>query len=319
MQHTGRVALAVFLIAAFCLSLQAGERWPRRSVEVVVTASAGGDTDFNARTIGKYFSNLAGAPLVVTNMPGGGGSVATSNVKNARPDGSKGLFCHTGQLIVNEVSGLIDYNFNDFEVSCIAGMNTSYVFAASKDSGLKSLTDLVTRAKAEPGKIIYGTEMGGFTHLQGLRLGKEAGVDLKIVDTGSASEKIASLLAGRIDFAAVPFGSVQDYQKTGDLVILAQGGATRNPLLGDIPTISEQGVKFSMDFPYVISFPKGTNPEIVARMAEIVKKITEIPEYAKDLEEGYKQTVAYYGTEDAKKYLAAVRDELMQYRDLIKK
>lgn len=319
MKTFGRVLVVVLLVAVFCGALQAGEKWPRRSLEVVVTASAGGDTDFNARTIGKYFADLAGAPMVVTNMPGGGGSVATSNVKNARPDGSKALFCHTGQLVVNEVGGLIDYSFNDFDICCIAGMNTSYVFVASKNSGVKSLKELIAKAKAAPGTVIYGTEMGGFTHLQGLRLAKEAGVQLKIVDTGSASEKITSLLAGRIDFAAVSYGAVQDYQKTGDLAILAQGGATRNPLLGDLPTIAEQGVNFAMDFPYVVSFPKGTNPEIVARMADIVKQITGIPAYAKDLEEGYKQTVAYMGTKDAIAYLTKVRADLMQYRDLLKK
>lgn len=312
------LALAAIFLCGFAANA-AELRWPRRSVEVVVTASAGGDTDFNARTIGKYFKDVAGAPLIVTNMPGGGGSTATGNVKNSRPDGNKALFCHTGQLIVNEVSGLIDYNFNDFDICCVAGLNTSYVFVASKQSGLTSLSDLVTKAKADPGRIIYGTEMGGFTHLQGLRLANEADVNLKMVDTGSTAEKVTSLLAGRIDFAAVSFGSVQDYQQTGDLIILAQGGSTRNPLLGDIPTIKEEGVDFAMEFPYVISFPKGTDSEIIARMSGFVRTITENPEYAKDLEDGYKQIVHYRDTEGAIQYLNEIRDDFMRYRDLIKK
>ena len=75
----------------------------------------------------------------------------------------------------------------------------------------------------------------------------------------------------------------------------------------------------SMEFPYVISFPKGTDKTIISRMADYVKAITEKPEYAKDLEEGYKQTVTYMGTEDAIKYLTEIRSDFMQYRDVIRK
>ena len=84
------------------------EEWPTKAVNVVVTASAGGDTDFNARTFATYFEKVTGQPMVITNTAGGGGSVATSEVKDSKPDGTKILFCHTGQMIVNEVAGLID-------------------------------------------------------------------------------------------------------------------------------------------------------------------------------------------------------------------
>ena len=314
-KHVSAAMLAAIL---FCSPLRAGE-WPRRNVEAVVTASAGGDTDFNVRTIAKYFREVAGVPLVVTNMPGGGGSVATSNVRNARPDGSKALFCHTGQLVVNNVAGLIDYNYKDFEVSCIAGMNTSYIFAAGRQSGLKSLADLVEKAKKEPGRYIYGTEFGGFTHMQGLRLSRIAGVDLKIVDVGSSSEKVTSLLAGRVDFASVAFGAVQDYVKNGDMIVLSQGAAERNPLLGDFPTMKEQGVDMVMEFPYIVSFPKGTSREIVEKMASFVEKITGIPAYAGDIEGGYKQRVFFAGPEEARTYLDGVYADFSRYGDMLKK
>ncbi|MDR2390903.1 MAG: tripartite tricarboxylate transporter substrate binding protein [Planctomycetota bacterium] len=310
---------AVLLAAILsCAAVGAGQ-WPRRNVEAVVTASAGGDTDFNVRTIGKYFRDVAGVPLVVTNMPGGGGSVATSNVKNARNDGSKALFCHTGQLIVNHVAGLIDYNYKDFEVSCIAGMNSSYIFVAGRQSGLASLADLVEKAKKAPGKYVYGTEFGGFTHMQGLRLSRIAGIDLKTVDVGSSSEKVTSLLAGRIDFGAVAFGAVQDYIKNGDMIVLAQGSGERNALLGDFPTMKEQGVDMVMEFPYVLSFPKGTSREIVEKMASYVGTITKNPAYAKDIEEGYKQRAFFAGPEDAVAYLDAVYADFRQYGDMLKK
>lgn len=317
------VLLAGLLIAnattATAASGDADFKWPTKAVELVLPASAGGDTDFNARTLGKYFRKVAGVPLVVTNMTGGGGSIATSHVKDANADGSKALFCHTGPLIVNEVTGLVTYNFEAFEIACVAAVNESFIFAASQKSGIKSIPDLIRAAKANPGRVIYGTEFGGYSHLQGLRFQKVAGIELKIVDTGSTSEKTTSLLAGRIDLGAIPYAAVQDYQSSGEIALVAQGAAKRNPLIGTLPTFIEQGVDFTMDLPYVISFPKGTDPRIIKRMAEIIKQITELPEYAVDIEKGYKQVPLYYDTQATLKLLKEVRTDFMQYKDLLQK
>ena len=250
---------------------------------------------------------------------GGGGSIATSTVKNAPTDGSVMLFGHIGQVIVNEVAGLIDYSYDAFDIVCIPAIDKGTVLVASKKSGFKSAAEAVAKAKANPGTVIFGTEIGGLTHLQGLLFQKMAGIQMKIVDVGSASEKITSLLGGRIDLAAITYGAVKDYQTTGDLTILAQFNANRNEFLGSIPTFKEQGVPFAMEKPYVMAFPKGTDPAIIAKMAAIMKQITEMPAYAKDLEQGFKQPVSYLGTDEAKKLLGETRTELMQYKDMLKK
>jgi tripartite-type tricarboxylate transporter receptor subunit TctC len=318
------IGLAVmFVLAAGIVFAQATQmpttKWPTKPVQVIVPAGAGGDTDFNARTMAKYFEKLTGKPMVITNMGGGGGSIATSTVKNATPDGSVMLFGHIGQVIVNEVAGLIDYNFNAFDIVCIPAIDKGTVLVTGKKSGFKSVQDVIAKAKANPDKVIFGTELGGLTHLQGLIFQKIAGIQMKIVDVGSASDKITSLLGGRIDLAAITYGAVQDYQKTGDLVILAQFNTKRNQLLGDIPTFAEQGVNFAMEKPYVMAFPKGTDPAIVQKMAMLMKQITEMPEYAKDLEKAYKQPVDYLDTNDAIKLLGDIRTNLMQYRDMIQR
>src|SRR5699024_9028408 len=117
-----------------------------------------------------YFEKITGQPMVITNTAGGGGSVATSEVKGSNPDGNTVLFCHTGQLIVNEVAGLIDYNMNDFDIACIPAVDRGTVLVASKASGITSVEDLIARAQAAPGEITYATELGGYSHLQGLLL-----------------------------------------------------------------------------------------------------------------------------------------------------
>lgn len=294
-----------------------GVNWPTEPVQVIVPAGAGGDTDFNARTFAQYFEKITGQPMIVTNVNGGGGSIATSQVKDAKPDGNTILFGHTGQLIVNEVAGLIDYSFNDFDIACIPAVDKGAVLVAGKKSGIKSLDDLVKKSKANPGSVIYGTEFGGYSHLQGLMLQKLAGIQMKFVDSGSASDKITGLLGGRIDLGAITYGSVQDYQKTGDMSIVAQFNENRNEMLGDIPTVKEGGVDFVMEKPYIIAFPKGTNSEIIKKMNAVAEQITKEAEYAQKLKDGFKQPVTFYNTEDAIKLLTETREDYMQYKDLL--
>lgn len=292
--------------------------WPTKTVEMVIHAGAGGDTDFNTRTLAKYFEKITGQSLVITNMTGGGGSVATSYVKDAKADGYTMLGTHTGPMVVNEVAGLIDYNIEAFDLASIFAVNQSAVLVTSKDSGITSVEDLIEKAKAEPKSLVYGTELGGYSHLQGLRLQNMADVEFKIVDTGSSSDKIVALLGGRIDLAAVSYGSIADYEKTGELVVLAQYNAERNEYIDHIPTFAEQGIKFDMEYPYLAAFPKGTDSRVIEKFDSIVAQIVEMPEYKEDLKKGFKQPVTYYSTEDAKEYLKNVRDDYMQYQDLLK-
>lgn len=296
--------------------------WPTKTVEVIVAAGAGGDTDFNARTFAKYFEKITGKPMVITNMNGGGGSIGSSKVKESKNDGNTILFGHTGILIVTEVSGTVNYDYDSaFDVACIPAVDKGSVLVGSKQSGIKSVKDLVAKAKEKPGSVIYGAELGNFSHLQGLRLEKIAGIDLKIVDAGSAAEKVTALLGGRIDLGGgVTYGSIQDYQKTGDMAVLGQYNEKRNELIeGNVPTFKEEGVDISMEKPYVIAFPKGTDPAIIKKMNDVAQEISKNPDYAKDLAAGFKQPVAFYNTEDTKALLKKTRDDYMQYKDMLKK
>lgn len=293
--------------------------WPTRPIQVIVPAGAGGDTDFNARQMAHFFEKITGKTMVVTNVNGGGGTIAMSQVSSAAPDGNTILFAHTGMMIVNEVSGLIDYKFDaKFDISCIPAVDKSVVLVSGKKSNLKDVKDVVAKAKAAPNTVIYGTELGGYSHLQGLIFQKQAGIQMKFVDVGSASDKITSLLGGRIDLASISYGAVKDYQTTGDMNVVGQYSKTRNPLLGNIKTFNEQGMKFDMEKPYIIAFPKGTNPAIVKKMSDVMQQITKDPAYAKALEDGFKQPVSFYPTKEAIAELNKVRDEFMQYKDLLR-
>jgi tripartite-type tricarboxylate transporter receptor subunit TctC len=314
-----RLTLAAAALAVSGAAVAAdATAWPTKPVQVIVPASPGGDTDFNARTMARFFTKITGKPMIVTNVSGGGGSVAMAQVRSAAPDGNTMLFAHTGMMIVNEVSGLIDYSFDAFDICCIPAVDKGVVFVSSKKSGLKDVAEVVAKVKAQPGTVIYGTELGGFSHLQGLMFQSKAGVQLKIVDTGPAADKITNLLGGRIDLASITYGAVKDYQSTGDMNMVAQFNDKPNPLIPSVKTFKEQGMAFQMEKPYIIAFPKGTDPAIVRKMADVMKQITQDPAYAKALEEGFKQPVTFYGTKEAIELLNGVRTEFMQYKDLLR-
>ncbi|MDO5623019.1 MAG: tripartite tricarboxylate transporter substrate binding protein [Paracoccus sp. (in: a-proteobacteria)] len=306
-----KLAVSAAAVAMIGAAAQADTKWPERTINVIIGASPGGDTDFNARTMAKYFEQVTGRTMVITNMPGGGATIATSAVRDAAPDGYTMLFGHTGHLIVAEVSGLANYGIADFEICCVPAVDQGAVFVTSKRSGLETIADVQA---AEPDSLTFGTELGGYSHLQGLIFQAATGTTLNIVDTGSASEKIASLLGGRIDIAGIAYGAIQDYANSGQMFVLGQPNADRNPLLGDIPTFVEQGVDMVMDNPYIIAFPQGTDPEIVAKMGDVMRQITEIPEYAQDLEQGFRQPVAFMPKDEAVERLNEIRDAYMPYR-----
>ncbi|SDQ01924.1 tripartite tricarboxylate transporter substrate binding protein [Ectopseudomonas guguanensis] len=323
MKKTFRASLLSALVGMGALVSHAATfaddvKWPTRPVQVVVIANPGGDTDFNARMMAKYFNEITGKTMVVTNVAGGGGTLAAEQVKGAAADGNTILFTHPGQLIVNEVAGLTEDSFEVFDIACIAGVDKSTVFVASKQSGVTSMQDLVDKSKANPGSITYGTEMGSFSHIQGLMLEKLTGAKLKMVDGGTVSDRVVGMLGGRLDMGAITYGSVQDYVQGGQMVALGQPNEERNAMLGDVPTLKEQGLDITMDKPYVVAFPKGTDPAIVKKMSDIMQQITQKPAYAEDLKK-FKQPVAFYDTEEAKQILAKTRDDFMQFKDELRK
>lgn len=318
MTQTLKTALAASVLALATGAAQAQADWPNRTINVIIGASPGGDTDFNARTFARYFEQVTGGSMVITNMPGGGATIATSAVRGADPDGYTMLFGHTGHLIVTEVSGLADYGIDDFEICCIPAIDQGAVFVASAQSGITSVADVVERTRANPQSVIFGTEFGGYSHLQSLIFTQETGADMLVVDTGSAAEKIASLLGGRIHVGGIAYGAVQDYVAAGQMVVLGQPNAEPNPLLGEIPTFVSQGLDFVMNNPYIIAFPQGTDPAIVARMDEIAAQIAQIPEYAADLEQGFRQPVSYLPQAEALERLNAIRANYMQYADTLR-
>ncbi len=291
---------------------QATTDYPKKPIEVVVPAGAGGDTDTHARLLAKYLEEELGQPLVVTNITGAGGTVGTKEVLNATNDGYKVLFFHNSMLL-NHILGLSEYSIHDFELAGISVFDQGNTFLVNGESKYENLTDLIEEAKANPGDIQIATEVGGFTHLQLLALEKDQGIELNIVDVGGAADKLTALLGGHIDIVPTSVGLVKGYLESGDIRTLGIMAEDRVDLMPDIPTFAEQGVNSIFEKIFFFAFPPETPKEIVAAFSNAMEKVAENDDYVNEAAE-FLVTGKYMGPEEATEYIKQAEE---YYKELL--
>jgi tripartite-type tricarboxylate transporter receptor subunit TctC len=297
---------AVCAVLAFTASdsRAADADWPRRPIQVIVPFGAGGDTDMNARIFAKYLDPLLGKPLAVVNVGGGGSSIGSRRVKDARPDGHTVLFFHDAML-VNSASGVADFTYKDFEFSCIAGQETGTFVAVKSDAKWKTIKELVDDSAANPGKITIAGNIGATTYLTAMLLNKVGGA-FNIVNHGGSSERITALLGGHVDVIQNPLVNIKSYIENGEVRVLANQADPRPPLAQEYPTLKESGYDVVFQYRYYFLFPKGTPRAIVDKMADAVEKVvTTNPEYAEDIKKTLVQSPFFARGEQAQKLMDA--------------
>ena len=307
------VLLSAF-IAVMLMScvVSADVSWPR-NIEIVVPAGAGGDTDFNARLFADKLSKKLPPNFVVSNVNGNGGAVGTRRVKDAKKDGGTVLFYHTA-LLVNKHCGTTNYGLEEYSFSCIAAENIGNVLTVRSGLGIKTLQELYDYTQAKPNKLKMAAQTGATSYAIAMQM-KAAGFNLRVVDAGSAADRLAAIVGGHVDVILSAYGSVKDYIEEGDLTALAMDG--ENDFVNeadkiDIKAIHNQGYEtIKLPFYYFFAFPKGTDPELVQAFTDAVKDIVENDkEYQEKIYGSYYQRPFFKGTEDGLKIYADI-DELL--------
>jgi tripartite-type tricarboxylate transporter receptor subunit TctC len=280
--------------------------YPSKPITVVVPAGAGGDTDANARLLGKYLEEELGQTVVISNVTGAGGTVGAKEVLDSDPDGHTVLFFHNS-LLLNRILGLVDYSYDSFKLAGISILDEGNTFMVSGDSKFENLNDMIEYARANPGEVSIATEIGGFTHLQLLALEKDQGIKLNIVDVGGASDKVAALLGGHIDIVPTSLGLVQDYVESGDMRSLGIMAKERVDLMPDVPTFIEQGVDTSFEKFFFYGFNPDTPDEVVEVFSKAVEKVVNNKEYVKEAEK-FLVSPTYMNPADAFDYIKETED-----------
>lgn len=278
LRSVAKAAVRAALCASAFSSPQASAAgYPDHAVQFVINFSAGGATDINGRLIAKALGDRLGQTFVVENRPGAAGAIGANYVTHAKDDGYVIGMSGLGPTVIHALLGRpLDFD-PEKDLTPVAFLgSSSMAFVTRADSPIHSIGDLVKLAKAQPGKLTYGTAGSGTPgHLAGAYLASLTGISITQVPYKGDSELLPDLIAGRIDFASVGMVSVFPLLKTRKLAGIAITTKERLSSLPELPTVAESGVPgYDAETWNLLIVPRGTDPTIGARLNDAVNTIT---------------------------------------------
>lgn len=256
-------ALPVARIASPAL---AQASFPNRPVRLVIPAGAGGGTDILARLLAPKAAAILGAAIVIENRGGGAGVIGSEYVVRAAPDGHVVMFSDTSPYIAKILRAQMPFDPLTDLLPVMRAAIGSIMLYGNAAFGVRTLPELVARAKAEPTGVAFGTSSTG-SHLLGEMLKARAGINLLHVPYRSGGLALTDTLNGTVQLTFNGASNGKPYVRSGELLAIGAAGSTRNPALPDVPSFEEQGFA---DFPagseWGVFAPAATPPEVVAKL-----------------------------------------------------
>ena len=271
------VTLAAALLAPALALAQAA--YPSRPIRFIVPFPPGGGAESTARLIGQKMSEGLGQPVVIETRAGAGGNIGTEFVINAAPDGYTILLTTNGVAIQPHLQKLTWDPTKDLApISLIA--TYSLVIAAHPSTPGATLREMVAYAKANPGKLSYGSSgSGGPLHLGAEAFKKQAGIDLLHVPYKGNAPATIAILGGEVNLTFDSLVGPLPNIRAGKLRALATTGKKRATMLPEVPTVTETGIaNFDYESWNAVAAPRGTPREIVQRLNAEVVRVVALPE-----------------------------------------
>ena len=262
------------------------QQFPAKPIKIIVGFGPGGTADSVARLYGQKISELLGTPVIVDNKPGGNQVMAIRTLMSSPPDGYT-LFAATGSALVQNpaLRANLPYDpLKDFSLIGLAVTNPGVVIV-SPDLPVKSMSELVAYAAANPGKLNYGSAgIGTAGHLAVEALMNATGTKLNHIPYKSDTDVIREIMGGNVQLAIFTTLNTVSFINSGKIRALAVTSPRRLPYLPNVPSIAETDVKglSSLDPNTFISFvgPAGMPAPVVARLNEAVNKASSSPDIA---------------------------------------
>ena len=270
-----RRTLSFALLTLASLGAQAQDKPP---LKILVGFPPGGSADVIARIVADALRDDFG-PIVVDNKPGAGGRIALNMVKAAKPDGQTVIVLPSGPMVLfPHVYKKLDYDaVKDFTpVSQIARFQFGVV--AGPASGVKSVAEMLAKARAKPGESSYGTPGAGtLPHFMGVLMEQSAGVQLNHVPFQGGAPANNALLGGHIDYKFDVVSETAELHHSGKARIIAVTGSKRDTQVPEVPTLKEAGINMDATAWFAMYGPAGLKGDALARLEKAMVKIVREP------------------------------------------
>ena len=311
--------LSIALAASMTLAASpaAAQSYPSKPIRILVGFSPGGGTDVMARLIGQKLTEAWNAQVVVENRPGAGGVLAADLTAKSAPDGYTLMIGHVNSHgIAPAAMSKMPYDAaRDFAPVILIG-TTPNMLVANAGTGAKSLDDDVRAARANPGKLTFGSAGNGSSqHLATEMFKLAAKVDVLHIPYKGSGQMIPDLIAGQIGYSFDTMTAITPHVKSGKVTPIATTRLKRSPAYPNLPTVAELGYPgFDVSTWYGLMAPAGTPAEIVTRLNREVDRILTLP----DVKEKLNSVGAEDGGGSPEQFGKFVRDEIAKYSKIVK-
>jgi tripartite-type tricarboxylate transporter receptor subunit TctC len=276
---------AVLLAAAAPALARAQQPYPSQPIKFVVPFAPGGSSDIVARFFGQYLSKESGQPVIIDNKAGANGIIGTQFVKNAPADGyTLELATNTTHAANASLYKKLPYDpIRDFEHIAPFGTSAS-VAMVTRHSGINSLAELVSHAKANPGKVFFGY-YNSASQMAGELFRVKTGAPITGVSYKAIGNAVTDLMGSQIQVIFMEYLPAIPQVKGGELVPLGVTAAKRYKYWPNVPTIAESYPGYELGFHLGLAAPAGTPPEVLTRLHRWVSQALSDPSFAQKLDE----------------------------------
>jgi tripartite-type tricarboxylate transporter receptor subunit TctC len=317
MLKTSIRSLIALSLGALVSTVALAQAYPDKPVKFVLPFPPGGSADAVTRELADKLQTKGHGIFIIENKPGAAGNLATGQVVRAPNDGYTILVGVTGALAINpELYPNLGYSPQTDLAPISMLAQAPVVIVASRESGLKTLKDLVSRAKAKPGELSYATNGTGTSHhLAGEMFKQKAGIFMVNIPYNGTPGALQDIAGGRVDVGFLDLTAALPMISSGRIVALATTGSTRPSALTNIPTVAEAGYPGYEAMTWIsLVAPKGMSPQNVAKLSGLVNGVL--------AEDAFKKSTAAKGMEAVgstpealQKFLAS---ESVKWREVIR-